>query len=115
MVGLVLVVFYTSNFAKTAAPRVGGRPLHLTACLLAKIFSRQIKYWNDKEIKDLNPSLTSTSEIQVVHRMKGSSSTSGFTAYLNTKCAPFWSGTNNECGPTGCEYCKSTITWPERF
>ena len=68
----------------------------------AKIFSRQITKWDDPEIKALNPDMTATEEIMVVHRKKGSSSTSGFTEYLDKKCPSEWSGKANGCGPTGC-------------
>ena len=85
----------------SAAEELGGEPLHLTACLLAKIFSRQITHWNHPEIRAVNKKLTATSEIKVVHRVKGSSSTAGFTAYMLATCPLDWTlGTG------------STITWP---
>ena len=54
----------------------GSPSVELTGCLLAKIFSRQITHWNDAEITALNPDLTYSGEIKVVHRVHGSSSTS---------------------------------------
>ncbi|KAL1515939.1 hypothetical protein AB1Y20_002553 [Prymnesium parvum] len=76
--------------------------LETTPCLLAQIFSRKITKWNDQRILDLNPTLTATSDIKVVHRVAGSSSTAGFTEYLQAVCPEEW------IGLTG-----STIAWPE--
>ena len=81
---------------------VGGASVHLTACVLAKIFSAQITMWDDAEIAALNTDVTLPSlAIKVVHRVHGSSSTAGFTEYLESTCAASWTlGTG------------STITWP---
>uniref|UniRef100_A0A7S2BS48 PBP domain-containing protein n=1 Tax=Haptolina brevifila TaxID=156173 RepID=A0A7S2BS48_9EUKA len=75
--------------------------IHLTGCVLAKIFSRQITMWNDPEIVALNPGMTAAAAIKVVHYIHGSSSTTGFTQYLSMKCPAHW--------PLGS---GSTITWP---
>ena len=81
--------------------------LDLDACLLAKIFSRQITKWDDPEIRAANPNITWSDpyfisrEIKVVHRVHGSSSTAGFTSYLQKKCPAYWT--------LGA---GSTITWP---
>jgi len=64
--------------------------IHLTGCVLAKIMSAQITAWNDPEILALNPGMTATGTIKVVHRVEGSSSTAGFTEYLNGKCPASW-------------------------
>ena len=75
--------------------------IHVTGCVLAKIMSAQITTWDHAEILALNPGMTATGTIKVVHRVKGSSSTAGFTAYLLQKCPTSWAlGTD------------STITWP---
>ena len=64
--------------------------LKLDGPTIAKIFSGQIKTWNDAAIKALNPgmSLPSTS-ITVVHRSDSSGTTSGFTTFLSD-AAPAW-------------------------
>merc|ERR1719331_820770 len=69
------------------------RYLHLDGCTLAKIFSAEITTWDDKAIMDLNPKLKVPKGqlIKVVHRVKGSSSTSGTTEYLDTVCPKSWS------------------------
>eukprot|EP00421_Protoceratium_reticulatum_P065861 CAMPEP_0168415874 /NCGR_PEP_ID=MMETSP0228-20121227/30456_1 /TAXON_ID=133427 /ORGANISM="Protoceratium reticulatum, Strain CCCM 535 (=CCMP 1889)" /LENGTH=861 /DNA_ID=CAMNT_0008429695 /DNA_START=195 /DNA_END=2780 /DNA_ORIENTATION=+ len=112
-----------SNFAKVPRPMVhipftmgaiaifhsvpssatGGRDIHLTGCVLAKIFSRQITTWDHSEIRALNPSMSmpANTNIKVVHRVLGSSSTSGTTTYLNKNCPAHWS--------LGA---GSTISWP---
>ena len=83
---------------------LGGKPLHLTGCVLAKIFSAQITKWDDPEIVALNPDSTATAAIKVVHRKKGSSSTSGFTEYMARKCPAEWTEKGWQA--------KSTIVWP---
>ncbi len=64
--------------------------LKLDGPTIAKIFSGQIKTWNDAAIKALNPgmSLPSTS-ITVVHRSDSSGTTDGFTKYLSA-VDPAW-------------------------
>mmetsp|Transcript_27620 Transcript_27620/g.60359 ORF Transcript_27620/g.60359 Transcript_27620/m.60359 type:complete len:515 (-) Transcript_27620:249-1793(-) len=64
-------------------PTVG---IQLDACLLSKIFSREIKTWDDPAIMAQNPTLNvpANTNIKVVHRTLGSSSTSGLTEYLAT-------------------------------
>lgn len=86
----------------------GGADLHLTGCVLAKIFSRQITAWNHADILALNPNLNYDGGIKVVHRVHGSSSTAGFTEYLNTKCPASWVS-----GETGINMgTGSSISWP---
>lgn len=85
--------------------------LSLTGCLLAKIFSGQITRWDDPEIVAVNPEMVAAADIKIVHRKEGSSSTAGFTEYLNTKCPSSWSNVDNPCGANGCGT-GSTITWP---
>jgi len=64
--------------------------LKLTGEVLAKIYLGTISNWQDKEIKDLNPTVKLPSaEITVVHRADGSGTTFTFTEYL-TKASPAW-------------------------
>jgi phosphate transport system substrate-binding protein len=66
----------------------GVTNLALSPDTLAKIFSRQIKTWDDPAIKSDNPSASLPSTgITVVHRSDGSGTTQNFTKYL-TKAAP---------------------------
>merc|ERR1719353_1671922 len=77
-------------------------PIHLDACTLAKVFSRQIKTWDHADIKAINPGVMLPSAgIVVVHRVLGSSSTSGLTNYLKKSCPESWT---LDAG--------SKITWP---
>lgn len=78
--------------------------LDLSGCLLAKIFSREIKTWDHPDIVAVNPGMTYTGDIKVVHRVKGSSSTAGFTEYLSQKCPDHWPASLGS---------GSTIVWPE--
>jgi phosphate transport system substrate-binding protein len=80
----------------------GVTTLALSADTLAKVFSRQIKTWDDPAIKADNPSanLPSTN-ITVVHRSDGSGTTQNFTKYLKKAASSVWtlgSGT--------------TVNWP---
>jgi phosphate transport system substrate-binding protein len=62
----------------------------LSGDLLAKIYMGTITNWQDKEIKDLNPTVKLPSaEITVVHRADGSGTTFTFTEYLS-KVSPAW-------------------------
>lgn len=91
-----------SVFAKL---KDGSGPLKLSPCLLARIFSRKILYWDDPDIKAENPSLEVDpgTAITVVHRTDGSSSTAGFTEYLNKACPSEW---GDKVG--------KTINWPDQ-
>ena len=86
----------------------GDNRLNLTACLLSKIFQREIKTWDDPEILAVNPKLKTFSpdivgkDIKVVHRALGSSSTNGATEYLSAACPENW-----KLGA------GKTISWPE--
>ena len=76
----------------------------MDACTLAGVFSGKILYWDHEDIKKQNPSIKDKlphDRIQVVHRIKGSSSTSGVTEYLESKCPAVWKLNSG-----------STITWP---
>jgi phosphate transport system substrate-binding protein len=59
------------------------KPLRFTGPVLAKIFLRKIKRWNDGELRDLNPGVELPDKaITVVHRSDGSGTTFIFTDYL---------------------------------
>ena len=100
---MVHVPFALGGIGVFHSAPVGGASVHLTACVLAKIFSRQITTWDHADIKALNTDVALPSlPIKVVHRVEGSSSTAGFTAYMLATCPADWTlGTG------------STITWPE--
>ncbi len=58
--------------------------IKLTGDLLAKIFMGSITTWNDKQIKEMNPSVKLPDEyITVIHRADGSGTTFTFTEYLS--------------------------------
>ena len=99
---MVHVPFAVGGIGVFHSAPVGGATVDLDACVLAKIFSAQITMWDDAEIKALNADVTLPSlAIKVVHRVKGSSSTAGFTAYMLATCPDSWTlGTG------------SKITWP---
>jgi phosphate transport system substrate-binding protein len=64
--------------------------LKLDSDALCKIYLGDIKTWDDKKIKALNPKLSLPhSEITVVHRSDGSGTTAIFTEYLGGVC-PDW-------------------------
>ena len=64
--------------------------IKLTGDLLAKIFMGSITTWNDKQIKEMNPSVKLPDEyITVIHRADGSGTTFTFTENLS-KVSPEW-------------------------
>jgi ABC-type phosphate transport system substrate-binding protein len=80
-----LVLGAMSAFHSVPDSDLGPDGLHLTPCMLAKIFSRQATMWNDPEIVALNPDADLPAEpIVMLHRKKGSSTTNFFTKYLHT-------------------------------
>lgn len=84
----------------------GSNGLNLTSCQLAKIFKREIIYWDDDEIKSDNPHLDlpfPNYPIKVARRVKGSSSTASITDYLYQSCPAEWS----------IDQVGATIDWPE--
>jgi len=90
-------------FHSVATAGLPSAGLHLDGCVLAKIFSAQITTWDHAEIVALNPGMTATGAIKVVHRTHGSSSTAGFTEYLQQKCSASWTlGTGS-----------TLTTWPD--
>eukprot|EP00527_Entomoneis_sp_CCMP2396_P002012 CAMPEP_0198140618 /NCGR_PEP_ID=MMETSP1443-20131203/3759_1 /TAXON_ID=186043 /ORGANISM="Entomoneis sp., Strain CCMP2396" /LENGTH=427 /DNA_ID=CAMNT_0043803109 /DNA_START=186 /DNA_END=1469 /DNA_ORIENTATION=- len=87
----------------------GVAKLNLSPCLLARIFSRDITVWNHPDIIAFsNPALENLGAmedlpINVVHRVRGSSSTDSVTNYLMDACPDYW----------GADMVGSKITWPE--
>jgi ABC-type phosphate transport system substrate-binding protein len=85
----------------------GDSQLNLSACLIAKIFSRKITDWTDAEVIAENPGLDailpSPYPITVARRVLGSSSTASITEYLNTACPEEWPA----------ELVGREIEWPE--
>ena len=79
-----------SVFHNVPEAELGGAPIDLDACMLAKIFTRQITTWDHPDIKALNPEMTAKGEIKVHRRADGSSSSSGITQYLIGKCPASW-------------------------
>jgi len=96
--------FVLGTVSVFAHQKDGLGPLKLSPCLLAKIFKRDILYWDDPEIKAQNPNLQvdPVTPITVVHRTDGSSSTAGFTEYLNKACSTVWTA----------DLVGTTINWP---
>jgi phosphate transport system substrate-binding protein len=76
--------------------------LKLTPDVIAKIFQREIKAWNDAAIKADNPeaNLPATA-ITVAHRADGSGTTEQFTKYLVAAAPTTWKLASG-----------STVTWP---
>ena len=70
--------------------------LKLDGPTIAKIFSGQIKTWNDPAIKSLNPGTSlPSSNITVVHRSDSSGTTQGFTTFLSDT-DPTWKSSVGE-------------------
>jgi len=82
--------------------------LNLDACTLGEIYMGAITRWDDERIVKQNPGMTAASEIFVAHRVKGSSSTSGFTEYLEQTAPTCWTlGGHKEFGKD-----KAQGDWP---
>jgi phosphate transport system substrate-binding protein len=81
-------------FHSVPESELGGEPIDLDACLIARIYAGDITRWDHPDIKAKNPKMTTSSPIYVAHRVEGSSSTSGFTTYLSRVC-PSQSGWTN--------------------
>ena len=66
--------------------------LNLTSTLIAEIMQRNITTWGDPALKanNLNPGLTATSAITVIHRSDGSGTTYAFSNYLNVSAPGTW-------------------------
>lgn len=86
--------------------------IDLDACLLAKIFSRDITVWNHADIVLLNPALASLDQpITVARRVEGSSSTSLITKYLNAECPTVWTTAMVGKVPCDDETSTSCVNW----
>ena len=86
--------------------------IDLDACLLAKIFSRDITVWNHADIVALNPALASLNQpITVARRVEGSSSTSLITKYLNAECGTVWTTAMVGKVPCDADTTTSCVNW----
>ena len=84
-------------------PGVKAGELKLDPAALCRIYLGEIKYWDDKKIRELNPTVKlSHNEITVVHRSDGSGTTAIFTEYLGSVC-PEW---KNKAGA------GTSVKWP---
>ena len=94
-----------------SVPDSAGSKVDLDGCTLAKIFSRQIKFWDHADILALNPNLNipANTPIKVATRTFGSSSTSLTTQYLDLVAG----ASSTDCPNTWTLGSGSTITWPE--
>ena len=80
----------------------GVDKLQLSADTIAKIFSRQVKTWNDPAIAADNPGVTlPNTPITVAHRSDGSGTTQNFTEWLVAAAPSTWTLKSG-----------STIEWP---
>jgi phosphate transport system substrate-binding protein len=76
--------------------------LQLSPATIAKIFQRDIKKWNDKDIAADNPDAKlPDADIVVAHRSDGSGTTDNFTRYLDKAAKGVWRLKSG-----------STIEWP---
>lgn len=72
---------------------VKANQLVLSGPLLSDIYSAKVKYWDDPNIKKLNPKLTLPHAMIIpIHRADGSGTTFNFTNYLS-KVSPTWKKT----------------------
>ena len=86
--------------------------IDLDACLLAKIFNRDITVWNHADIVLLNPALASLDQpITVARRVEGSSSTSLITKYLNAECPTVWTTAMVGKVPCDDDTTTSCVNW----
>ena len=86
--------------------------IDLDACLLAKIFNRDITVWNHADIVALNPALASLDQpITVARRVEGSSSTSLITKYLNAECPTVWTTAMVGKAPCDADTTTSCVNW----
>ncbi len=84
-------------------PGVKPGTLKFSGAVLADIYAGKITKWNDKAIKELNPSIELPDhDIAVVRRADGSGTTFNFTNYLS-KVSPEWKKNVGE---------GTTVQWP---
>jgi phosphate transport system substrate-binding protein len=80
----------------------GVDKLQLSPATVAKIFQRDIKKWNDKDIAADNPDAKlPDADIVVAHRSDGSGTTDNFTKYLDKASGGVWKLKSG-----------STVEWP---
>lgn len=80
----------------------GVDKLQLSPATIAKIFQRDIKKWNDKDIAADNPDAKlPDADIIVAHRSDGSGTTDNFTKYLDKAAKDVWRLKSG-----------STVEWP---
>ena len=80
----------------------GVDKLQLSPATIAKIFQRDIKKWNDKDIAADNPDAKlPDADIVVAHRSDGSGTTDNFTKYLDKAANGVWKLKSG-----------STVEWP---
>ena len=93
-----------------SVPDSAGSKVDLDGCTLAKIFSRQIKFWDHADIIALNPNLEHPREHadQGCDPHVGSSSTSLTTQYLDLMAG----ASSSDCPNAWTLGSGSTITWP---
>ena len=106
MVHIPFVMGAISFFHSVPSGEIGASAIDLDACLLARIFKNEITTWDHADILAANPGMNvpANTEIKMVHRTLGSSSTTGITEYLLQKCPAHW-----DLGS------GSTITWNGGF
>jgi phosphate transport system substrate-binding protein len=74
-------------------PEVGNRTLRLSASVISKIWRGMITYWDDEELKALNPDVELPHEqIRVIYRADSSGTTFLFTSWLTLE-DPEWENT----------------------
>ncbi|MEW6107777.1 MAG: phosphate ABC transporter substrate-binding protein PstS [Nitrospirota bacterium] len=84
-------------------PGVKAGGIRLDSDAVCRIYLGEIKYWDDKAIRSLNPKVKLPhDEITVVHRSDGSGTTAIFTEYLSGVC-PEW---KNRVGA------GTSVKWP---
>jgi phosphate transport system substrate-binding protein len=83
----------------------GVDTLKLSPEVIAKIFQRQIKTWDDPAIKADNPDAKLSGNIVVAHRSDGSGTTENFTKFLNKSVG-------KDAGNIWTLGSGSTVEWP---
>mmetsp|Transcript_16297 Transcript_16297/g.27811 ORF Transcript_16297/g.27811 Transcript_16297/m.27811 type:complete len:561 (-) Transcript_16297:411-2093(-) len=109
-VQLPFVLSAVSFFHSIPGVPSGERGLNMTACLLSRVFQRDITTWDHPDILNINPGLNVAKDypIYVGRRVLGSSSTYSITQYLYAQCP-----TQTEDNPNGWPVDKvaSKIEW----
>lgn len=96
--------------------KIGGRRvtnLRLSGEVVAKIFTGQIKRWNDAEIKADNPGLNLPARaIRPVVRQDGSGTSAQFTLWMSKQYPSIWNAYCRKFGKSGS--CGLTSNYPFR-